>query len=197
MEETRKYTTKDLKVVLSDVRMCTLLYCTNNNKVVSALAEGYIDYMNEFGRYCMPEKRNDWNEKIREIVYAPIVLKPNTEVSSELSKMVIAKDYAIIDSLFNFMNAAEIMKEYSETHSWERIDEIMEKQGHTGFTLSGLENIMLLYSNIGVEFVDRYDSSRIKRDKDFKEEYERIKISMIYRNVLNKRLINALSNKLK
>ncbi len=76
-----------------------------------------------------------------------------------------------------------------------RFDKVVNEQGHSGLTFSGLLNIMVQYSLIGVDFVDRYDPSRIKRDKNFKKIYNQSKSYIENRSQLNKRLVLALSKK--
>ncbi len=54
---------------------------------------------------------------------------------------------------------------------------------------------MIQYYLIGVDFVDRYDSDRIKRDKNFRKIYNKSKNYVANRTELNKRLVLALSKK--
>lgn len=67
---------------------------------------------------------------------------------------------------------------WNETHSWEDIDMVLEKQGHSGYTFSGLANMMIRYSDIGVEFVDKYCPTRLKRDDGFAELYNEAKAQL-------------------
>lgn len=93
------------------------------------------------------------------------------------------------------MNAGKIMQTYNNTKSWKEVDKIMEEQGHSGWTFSGLSNIMIQYSLIGADFIDRYDPHRVERSKDFKNIYDKSKNYIENRTELNKRLVLALLNK--
>ncbi len=50
-----------------------------------------------------------------------------------------------------------------------------KEQGHTGLTFSGLSNVMIVYSKIGVEFIEIFDPGRINRDESFKKYYTKVK----------------------
>ena len=66
-----------------------------------------------------------------------------------------------------------IMEAYNNTHSWEEVDKVLRSQGHSGFTFSGLLNVMIKYSVIGAEFTDRYAPLELKRDSNLKKAYKR------------------------
>ena len=191
--ESKKYNPQKISEIINDIRICTLLYCTKNGKVYSSSAEEYIKWLGEFSKYCIPEMKNDWMDTIRKIVYGVVVTKPKFSDDPAIQEIIRNNEYAIIDNLYNFMNAAEIMKVYDETHSWECVNYIVKKQGHSGWTFSGLSNTLIQYSLIGVDFIEKFDPNSINRDKDFKEYYNKTQEYITTRQVLNKNLIQAVS----
>lgn len=195
MQNINKYDSKMLKDILDDVRVCTLLYCTKNGKVHSDSAEEFLSIISEYSRYCIPEMGQKWQEDIRKIVYSPLVPRPGFEILPHTKSLVASSDYEIIDTLYNFINAGIIMQIYDENHSWEEVEMAIDKQGHSGYTFSGLANVMIEYSRIGVEFIERFDPDRIDRDDKFKEIYLKQKEYQEKRNELNKRLVLVLSKK--
>lgn len=136
-----------------------------------------------------------WKENVRKIIYSPLVPKPEHQDSLISKELIENNNYVIIDNLYNFMDAGKIMQTYNDTKSWEEVDKVLAEQGHSGWTFSGLLNIMIQYSLIGVNFVDRYDPDRIKRDKNFKKVYNTSKNYIENRIEVNKRLVLALSEK--
>ena len=191
--ESKKYNSQKISEILNDIRICTLLYCTKNGKVYSSLAEEYIKWLGEFNKYCIPEMKNVWIDTIRKIVYSVVITKPKFTDDPDIQELIRNNEYAIIDNLYNFMNAAEIMKAYDETRSWECVNYIVKKQEHSGLTFSVLSNILIQYSLIGVDFIEKFDPNRISRDKDFKEYYNKAQEYIITRQTLNKKLIQAIS----
>lgn len=196
MENQVNYNTEKLKDILSNVRICTQLYCTVNGKIHSIEAESYLSWINEYSKYCLPEMVNSWQEVTRHLIYSPLVLRPGVEVTPEIKTMIDINEYNIIRDLYDFMNAGKIMQVYDETASWEEVDKVLNEQGHSGYSFSGLSNMMILYSPIGVDFIERYEPSRIKRDKEFKKYYDKAKEYNANRKELNKRLVYALSKKI-
>ena len=173
--EIKKYNYDKIKEILNEIRHSTLLCCTKNGKIYSSSAEEYLKWLGEFAKYCLPEKVEEWNENIRKILYSVIVPKHKFKDDPHVKRIVESNEYAIIDSLYNFMNAAEIMETYDKTNSWECVREKIKEQGHTGFTFSGLSNVMIEYSKIGVEFIENLDPDRINRDESFKKYYTKVK----------------------
>ena len=191
----KKYSSKELEEILDEVRASTLLYVTKNGKIDCPSAEQYLTWINEYSKYCIPEMAESWKECVRKIIYSTLVPKPEYKDNSTAKELIENNNYAIIDSLYNFMDAGRIMQTYNETKSWEEVNKVVEEQGHSGWTFSGLLNVMIQYSLIGVEFVDKYDPNRVKRDKDFKKIYNKSKKYVENRTNLNKRLVLALSKK--
>lgn len=170
----------DLNEILDEVRVCTLLCCTKNGEIYSASAEKYLKWLEEYTKFCIPEMVNEWKESTRKIVYSPLVPKQEARNNSRTKELIIYDNYRIIDELYNFMDAGKIMQTFDETHSWEKVRQVVREQGHSGFTFSGMAIVILKYSLIGVEFVDRFCSYIIK-DKELK------KIYMKQKQYINKR----------
>lgn len=190
-----KYNTKQLEEILDGVRACTLLFVTKNGKIDCPSAEEYLTWINQYSKYCIPEMAENWKETVRKIIYSPLVPKPEHQNNPITKDLIENNNYVIVDNLYNFMDAGEIMQTYNDTKSWEEVDKVIKEQGHSGYTFLGLENVMIQYSLIGVEFIDRYDYNRTKRDKDFKKLYNKSKSYVENRIALNKRLVLTLSKK--
>lgn len=193
--EKNKYGSEYLGEILDEVRACTLLYVTKNGKISCSSAEEYLNWINQYSEYCIPEMVESWKANIRKLIYSPLVPKPGHQDDSIVKDIIENNNYMIIDNLYNFMDAGKIMQTYNDTKSWEEVDKVVNEQGHSGYTFSGLMNIMIQYSLIGVDFVDRYDCNRMKRDKKFKKMYNEAKNYIENRTELNKRLVYALSKK--
>lgn len=143
-----KYNSKQLEEILDEVRTCTLLFVTKNGKINCPSAEEYLTWINQYSKYCIPEMAEIWKETIRNLIYSPLVPKPQHQENSIVKEVIENNNYVIIDNLYNFMGAGKIMQTYNETKSWEKVDNVLKEQGHSGWTFSGLLNIMVQYSLI-------------------------------------------------
>lgn len=190
-----KYTSEQLEEILDNVRVSTLMYCTRDGQVVSSLAEEYLNWINEYSKYCIPEMMEDWKLENRKIIYSPLVPNLECKDNPRVKELIIRNNWAITDNLDSFMYAGEVMKLYSETHSWEKVDELLKEQGHSGWSFSGLVNTMLKYSMIGVEFVDKYYPGKVNIDKDFRKMYNERKDYFLEREELNRRFVYTISRK--
>ncbi len=185
----------DIRRILNEIRICTWLQCTDNGKIYSPSAEEYLSWLGQFKKYCIPEMASEWEITIRKIIYSTVVLKAQFKDDPRAQEIIDDDDCSIINSLHHFMDAGEIMKIYDETHSWEEVYELLQDQMHTGSTFSGLSDVIIQYSLIGVDFIDRFDSDRVVRDREFRKNYNKSKKYINSRQELNKRLIRALSPK--
>lgn len=189
--EKKKYSSKQLEEILDEVRTCTLFYITQNGTIDCPSAEEYLTWINQYSKYCIPEMAEDWKETIRKIIYSPLIPKPQYQNNSITKRLVKDNNYAIIDDLYNFMDAGKIMQTYDETKSWNEVDKIIKEQGHSGWTFSGVLNIMIQYSLIGTDFVDRYAPQRVNKSKDFKRIYDQSKNFIENRKKQNLKLVQV------
>ena len=194
--EKLKYGSKEIERILDEVRINSLLFITQNGKIFSSEAEKFIEWINEYSKYCIPEKKEKWQQETRKIIYSPLVPKPEHKDKPETHEIIRYNNFAIIDSLYNFIYAGRIMEIYDKTKSWKEVEEELHEQGHSGMTFAGLIFTLIEYSLIGPEFTDLFDYSRIERDKEFKKVYLKKKKYLEERECLNKRLVYSLSNKL-
>lgn len=168
-----KYGSKELKEILDDVRMCKMLCCTKDGKVYSLKAEEYLLWMNEYAKYCLEDMQDIWKKDVKTIVYGPLILRPEFRDDPDGLALIKNNTSVIIDTLFDFMNTGLIMQVFDETSSWEEVERMLDEQGHSGSTLSSLENMMIKYASIGTDFIEHVDPNRITRDKKFKKIYEK------------------------
>lgn len=193
--ENNKYNSKQIEEILDRIRISALLFITKDGKIDCQEAENFLTWLNGYAQYCIPEMKEKWKDSTRQILFGAIVPKPGHLDDAQVKEYISKNNYAIIDNLYNFMNAGEIMQTYNETKSWEEVGKILDKQGHSGWTFSGLMNVMIEYSPIGVEFANIYDEDRINRDDNFKKVYDKTDNYLEKRKELNKRLVVALARK--
>ena len=171
-----KWSLEKLESMLDEVRLYTLFHITKNGKIYSTVAEGYLKYISKYSKYCIPEMADGWINTIRNLIYNDVlVLNQQYQNDSSAKQLIKDNNYEIIDNLYNFMDAGVIMEVYNNTHSWEEVDKVLKSQGHSGFTFSGLLNVMIKYSVIGADFADRYAALELKRDSDLKKAYKKLK----------------------
>ena len=167
----KPYGAAELKVILNAVRLVKRFHITENGEIHSAMAEEYLKWLNQYAVYCSEDKQEAWKKDTHDIVYRPKVIKPICERDMKAQQTIANDDYGIIDDLYNFMDAGEIMKTYHETESWQKVYEVLKGQGHSGYTFSGVASIILEYAPFGVDFIDRCCPERINYDEEFKKVY--------------------------
>lgn len=190
-----RYTLEQLEEVLDNVRTSTLMYCLRDGKVVSSYAEEYLRWINQYAKYCIPEMADVWKNENRKVVYSPLVVDPKFKDDPRVEILLAKNNWQITDILDSFMFAGELMEVYDNTHSWEEVDKLLEEQGHSGWTFTGVVNTMLKYSTIGVQFADKYYPGKRNIDSGFRKLYEERKAYFEERNNLNQRFVYALSKK--
>ena len=168
----KEYTSEDIKNILENVVLYTQFYITKNGKICVPEAEELINWLNSFTKYCFPFKYDDWEKNIRKLVYEePEIPRPGVKITKELQDYLDNDKESIIQALYHYIDAAEIMDIYAKTKSWEKVTKTLKNQGHSGYTFSCLKDILLDYSLIGVEFINRFDPNLINRDKERKKVY--------------------------
>lgn len=187
---------KELLKMLDEVRMCTVLYCMKDGKIYCSSAEKCIRELSKYSKYCPPEMAVKWTEDIRKTIYGALVPKPEHRDNPMVDYLLVENNYTIIDTLNSFMDAGEIMEVYNNTKSWDEVDRLVEEREHSYFSFNRLLSIMIRYSSIGVQFVDRIDPNQNIQNKKFREYYDNAKKYMETRNDLNKRLVYAISRKI-
>lgn len=188
----RKYSSKDIEKIILEVRNCILLYCTVDGKINCLSAEEFINYLSEYAKYVIPEKRQEWCDLIRAIIYNVKAVKP-CDLSPEIENLIKMSDEKIINELFYFIWVAEIMEAYDECHNINDAVKQLEKQGHSGWSQSGVLHEVLRFSMFGPEFVNAIDPNRIKRNKGFKHEYLETKEYFEMRKCLLQRFVNVIN----
>ena len=192
--EKEKYSSGEIKGILKNVTWSSRMHCTRGGKVYSSSAEEFLRWINEYTKYCRPDEVDNWNSICRDKIYNPLILKDGVECTPELQKLIHNREYEIVDCLFNFMDAGAIMKKYHDTNSWDEVEMLIKEQGHSGYMFSGMCNVMLRFSQYGVEFVDHFDPFRAERCQAFQDMYK--KRSEEKRKQLNQRLVNVLYKKM-
>ena len=55
----KKYSSEEIRGILRNVTWCSRLHCTKGGKVYSLVAEEFLNWINEYTKYCIPEKVED------------------------------------------------------------------------------------------------------------------------------------------
>jgi len=177
--EEYKHSSTKLEQTIDNVRMSLRLHIQKHNKPYCHEAEGFIQTIMAYTPLIIPEKVKEFEFVLRKYVYDGVVL-PETFDKRDLWNRTIKEaeeinTLSVVDDLYQFIDSCSIMKKWSDTHSWEEIDKVLEKQGHSGFTFSAVANMMIKYSDMGVDFVDRYCPKRLENDENFAEIYNKAK----------------------
>ena len=162
-----------LEEILAEVRLN--IQKSNGEITKIKKAEEYIDYMDKYKKLCIEEKQEDWTNSIARLIYSPIVLNKGIKYTPHIDRIVNSTDIEIIDELESFMNASKVMKIYNETKSWDKVDMLLKKQRHSRYSFECMIEVLIEYSPIGVEFIDRYDKNIIKNNLEFGRLYEESK----------------------
>lgn len=163
MEEIRSY--ENMMMTIRRVEVCKALYITKNGKIISYDAEELIESMKEFNIFLEPDKIELWNN-IRKIIYGTYSYIRKEGEDPLVKRAVDNRRYIIIDSLYNYINAGEIMRVYKQTNSWDEVYKTLQEQGHSGWTFSGVALVLKEFSTFGLEFLQRYAPHMIKENKE-------------------------------
>ena len=167
----KKYNSKYIRNILEGVVLSAQLYLTKNGRIWDPEAEEFINYLNGFTKYCYPFRCDDWKKNIREIIYSPKVPRPGVEITDELKEYLDMDKTIIINAIYHFIDAAEVMEVYAKTHSWDEVEKTVNNQGHSGLTFGALRNILLDYALMGTEFADRFSPHSVDVDENFRKAY--------------------------
>lgn len=167
----KKYTSEDIKTILEKVVVSHQWYLTRDGKIYEPEAEEFINWLNSFTKYCFPFRSDVWKNNIRELIYNPKVPRIGVKITDELKDYLDEDKSCIIGALYHFIDAAEVMEVYATTKSWEEVARTVSNQGHSGHTFSCMRDVLLDYSLMGVEFIDRFDPDSINKDKNRKKAY--------------------------
>ncbi len=174
MKKLNEYSYNDLKDIIEDVRMSYQWYITRDGEIFSANAENFLESISIYAQFCIPETAESFLKDIRYIVYHPkipqLVIKDKEK--EEIVKQIVKNNTDfIIENLFDYINACQIVETYAETNSWKEVETKLHEQGHSGYTFSGLSNVLIKYFPMGVEFIDKFAATRTSRDKEFNKYY--------------------------
>ena len=167
----KKYSSKDIINILERVVIHHQLHLTKDGKIYSPDAEEIIEWLNCYKQYCLPFRSDAWENSIRELLYHPKVLKPWVVITEDLKKYLDDDKRCIMLALYHYMDAAEVMDTYATTKSWEEVEKTIENQGHSSHTFACMRDILLDYSLMGVEFIERFDPDSLEKCKERKKAY--------------------------
>ena len=125
--------------VIRNMKNTKLLHVTQNGKFYCTMANKYVAKMSKYSKYCKEEEQENWTKGIENVI----------SYAGEVS------NYTLTDELHSYQDAGEIMKFMDSNNDWEEIKKVVNKQGHTGATMSLLGQKLLQFSPNGVEFVEQ------------------------------------------
>ena len=82
-----KYNYAAIKDILNEVTICTQLFCTKNGEIYSTSAEEFLEWINEYTKYVIPEKVDTWKNVTRKCIYNPLVLKHDVEITKQIKQL--------------------------------------------------------------------------------------------------------------
>ena len=126
------------KNVIRNMRITKSLHVKKDGEFYSSMANKYVAKMNKYSKFCKEEEQENWIKGIQYVIsYAGEVM-----------------DYVLIDELYSYQNASEIMELLNSNKDWNEVKKTVQIQGHTGATISSLGQKLLRFSPYGVEFVE-------------------------------------------
>jgi len=185
-----KYGINEIEKILQDITTSTLEKKTKDGKIYSSLAEEFLDWINEYTKYCIPEQVDNWKKIIRETIYSHYVSRQKNDACTRL---INDSEDHIIYILYSFMYAGEIMRIYNETKSWDEVKKITDQ---ITYEYEKTSDIIIQFFPYGAEYIDRFDWHRYNRNNELKQKYMEAKQAQEQRQNLNQRLVNTLSKRL-
>ena len=144
---------------IEDMRLAKLFIITEGGKITSSVANRYFKQMEKYAQFCLEDKQNEWNEKIRSLV----------GMAGEVSNEDISYE------LYSFETCGEVMEFLDKNNDFDKLKELIKLQGHTAGTMSLLGQVMLYFSSYGLEFVDNIVGDRLGLLTNLKDEYNKVK----------------------
>ena len=130
---------------------------SNNYEIVkSPSAEGFINLLGRYKKYCYEDKKEEWTKSIESIIYSPLIVFPNIEMNEHIKRMIDEADIEILSTIYERSLAGEIMEIYYKTKSWRKIDKLLREQKEIEEVIINVGDILVEYSEMGNDFKNRY-----------------------------------------
>lgn len=121
----------------------------NETRIVTpAMLEEFLEYILEYSKYCIPEMQEAWQIDIKRLLSA------------------ILDNDTLIDYLAYYVYTAELMQIYANTHSYKDLKDTLYNQKHTGLSFSGTSSLIIKYAIFGKDFINSFDPTRPKKEKN-------------------------------
>lgn len=169
------YEYREITDTFDKYRISRKLFITKNGIPYCLETEELIESFECFKPYLWKDMKDSFMEEMRKLCYSPIVPKIEHEDNPRVKKLISENNDNLIFEFFCLKKAYEIMHTYYSTNSWDEVYAKLKEQGHSGYSFSALSNILIQYSPMGYEFINRFAPSRPLRDKTFKPFYEKAK----------------------
>ncbi|MBR2828104.1 MAG: hypothetical protein IKE70_02605 [Bacilli bacterium] len=166
----------ELEEILAEIRVKN----TNQEKLIRVKrAEDLINQFRNNKDLIIEEKQEKIINYIESLIYSPLIVLEKGKKSKYLNKILNTIDFEIMDEFYGFLDALEIMKVYAKTNSWEEVKNTLKRQEHTRYSMESVLEILLEYSNIGVDFTNIFANNIVKENMELNRLYqERIQNEM-------------------
>lgn len=196
----KKYSNEDIRRIISDVRASINVNSLRKQELVCLSAEELISDLSQYAKYVIPEKREEWCDLIRSIIYdvevmIPPILSNSPNMTSQVIKAFENKDNKICNEIFYFIWVSEIMAAYSENNDLNAAILVFNNQEHNDITYFCVIREVLRFAMFGPKFVELVIPNIIDQNNSFKRNYLEAKKYFETRRALEQRLVNAISSK--
>lgn len=171
---------------LRDMRLSMELYLTKNGRFYSTLANQYRDMLSEYAIYCKEEEFERWQDMCQDLIDS---IKGMSDTDWLYEAWLVEA-------------TAKLMKAMDVEIDWNRVEEIVSDQGHTGGTISEVAQMLIAYSPNGLLFVDQIIKPRsiYKEMKGLRNAYgtevnRRMRQEMKEKKALGIRLVKCLGTR--
>ena len=166
-----KYSQIDMQELIEEIRITTKINEKNNKNIEIKNAEDFLRYINNYSKYCTEDKKQLWKNTTSSLIYSPLVLNDGVKITPHIEQLINESDIEILDELYAYLCAGEIMEKYNKTKSWNEIDKILDRRKYSRYEFEKISDILIEYSSIGVNFIEKYDIKRLKKDKELQSRF--------------------------
>lgn len=172
LEELNKVSAKNAS---QSMRMARALFITKDNKFYSLVANEYENKLKGYSAYCKPDSQELWNTHINNIMMLAGIV-------SDAEFCYIAGDYE---------GAGKMLELLSTNQEWGKVEQLISDQGHTNSSFSTLGQLLLMFSDRGIEFIEKEGMDDLRGAPNLKKAYEETKKTQT--KELHQRLVKVLT----
>ena len=137
-EFVRKMNEPTAENALQDMKISQMLFLTKNGDFYSTIANEYLKILQTNRVYCKEEKQDEWNKKMKSLI-------------NHIGKI---DDDSWLFHAWVYEKVGIFLEKLSKNCSWSEIDKMVHEQGHSGYSISYVSQMLLEFSPKGIEFVE-------------------------------------------